>query len=296
MTQRDPDHQNRGKNGTTLELIERDLNFLVPLLRKWPKCYWIWNYRVWLLQEATLRLDPSVARRLWEADLGLVAMMLVKDNRNFHGWRYRRILVAQLESEALKGTSMVESEFEYTTKMIKANLSNFSAWHNRSKLIPQLLDERKADDAARRKFLDDGKSHAKANQLSAKVIIEFDIMTNALWVDPTDQSLWFYHQFLMTTLIDPTAHKVMVPNFTQEDRIEYVERQLANLIELLDGAEDCKWIYNALIDSTTSLWRMKGNLPPQEVKENLRTWLAELRKLDPIRHGRWGDMEKSLQL
>jgi geranylgeranyl transferase type-2 subunit alpha len=51
---------------------------------------------------------------------------------------------------------MVESEFEYTTKMIKSNLSNFSAWHNRSKLIPRLLNERNADDIARQKFLDEG--------------------------------------------------------------------------------------------------------------------------------------------
>jgi geranylgeranyl transferase type-2 subunit alpha len=92
--------------------------------------------------------------------MNLVSMMLVKDSRNFHGWNYRRIVVAELESQALNGSSMVESEFEYTTKMIKANLSNFSAWHNRSKLIPRLLDERNSDDAARRKFLDDGMSTA----------------------------------------------------------------------------------------------------------------------------------------
>lgn len=88
--------------------------------------------------------------------MNLVSMMLVKDSRNIHGWRYRRIIVTHLESSALNGTSMVESEFAYTTKMVMANLSNFSAWHNRSKLIPSLLDERRADATARRKFLDDG--------------------------------------------------------------------------------------------------------------------------------------------
>jgi geranylgeranyl transferase type-2 subunit alpha len=121
-------------------------------------------------------------------------------------------------------------------------------------------------------------------------------MRNALWVDPADQSLWFYHQFLMTTIIDPAAHNIIVLNFSEPDRIEYVERQLTELRDLLDGAEDCKWIYNALNDYTTALWHLKGQQPPPEVKHNLKVWLAELRKLDRLRSGRWDDMAKVLHL
>jgi len=66
------------------------------------------------------------------------------------------MVVEQLESPALHGKSMVEDEFAYTTKMIHAHLSNFSAWHTRSKLIPRLLDERKASDKERKEFLDEG--------------------------------------------------------------------------------------------------------------------------------------------
>ena len=51
---------------------------------------------------------------------------------------------------------MVKEEFDYTTRMIKSNLSNFSAWHARSQLIPRLLDEADAGDVKRRKMLDDG--------------------------------------------------------------------------------------------------------------------------------------------
>jgi geranylgeranyl transferase type-2 subunit alpha len=82
--------------------------------------------------------------------------MLGKDRRNFHAWGYRRHVVAQLESATLQGSSMVEAEFAYTERMINTDLSNFSAWHSRSKLIPRLLEERGADDAARRAFLDEG--------------------------------------------------------------------------------------------------------------------------------------------
>ena len=52
--------------------------------------------------------------------------------------------------------SMANEEFEYTTKMIKTDLSNFSAWHNRTKLIIRLLDERSASDLERRQWLDNG--------------------------------------------------------------------------------------------------------------------------------------------
>lgn len=86
--------------------------------------------------------------------------MLNLDSRNFLGWGYRRTVISALESIALQSegstASMTESEFEYTTKMINSNLSNFSAWHNRSKLIPKLLNERGADHHARCQFLDEG--------------------------------------------------------------------------------------------------------------------------------------------
>jgi geranylgeranyl transferase type-2 subunit alpha len=149
-------HQSPGNSGATLELIKNDLIFLVPLLKQWPKCYWIWDHRIWLLQQATLRLEVPIARRLWQEELALCGMMLVRDSRNFHGWGYRRMVVEQLESPALHGKSMVEDEFAYTTKMVHAHLSNFSAWHTRSKLIPRLLDERKASDQERKEFLDNG--------------------------------------------------------------------------------------------------------------------------------------------
>ena len=147
--------------------LQADLRFLLPLLIKFPKCYWIWNHRLWLLEQATARLPPVDARAFWLDELRLVGQMLARDGRNFHGWGYRRTVVAALESEALaveseggegerKRESRTQQEFDYTTKMTRTNLSNFSAWHNRSKLIPRLLTERGADAAARKDMLDEG--------------------------------------------------------------------------------------------------------------------------------------------
>ncbi|PMD53478.1 geranylgeranyl transferas-like protein type II alpha subunit [Hyaloscypha bicolor E] len=276
-----PVSPNHGRNGTTLDLIKADLEFMFPIMMKYPKCYWLWNYRLWLLQEANERLEPEVARELWKRELTLVGKMLVKDSRNFHGWGYRGRVVSELESPRLGGQSMVESEFEYTTKMIHGDkgLSNFSAWHRRSKLIPRLLGERSANDEARRQFLDD----------------EFELIIAAMYTDsyPYQQSAWFYYQFLMTTVTEYVGHATITPNFTPEDRAEYVTRQLVILKDMLDGAEDCKWIYNALIDYTMALCRIEERAPELDERQDCTAWLAELRKLDPDRSGRWGDLENS---
>ena len=140
-----------------LNILQTELAFTIPLLIQFPKCYWIWGHRRWLLLEVIKRLPVPVARRVWEEELGLVAKMLTRDRRNFHAWGYRRLVVQMLESPTLHGTSMAEPEFQYTDGMIRVDLSNFSAWHGRSKLIPRLLDERNADDAARKAFFDTGK-------------------------------------------------------------------------------------------------------------------------------------------
>ncbi|KAG9232487.1 geranylgeranyl transferas-like protein type II alpha subunit [Amylocarpus encephaloides] len=277
-TQLDPESPNHGKNGTILDIIRADLEFLFPIMIKYPKCYWLWNYRLWLLQQANERLDPGITRGLWEREMILVGKMLVKDSRNFHGWGYRRKVVSELESEKLHGRSMVEPEFEYTTKMIHGQngLSNFSAWHRRSKLIPRLLEERNADDATRRHFLKD----------------EFDLVISAMYTDsyPYAQSAWFYYQFLMTTLTEYIGHATITPNFTQVGRIEYVGCQLSILKEMLDGAEDCKWIYDALVEYTMTLARMEERELCEGEREDCKLWLVELSKLDVLRTGRWDDL------
>lgn len=126
---------------------------------------------------------------------------------------------------------------------------------------------------------------------------EFELIISAMYADayPYAQSAWFYYQFLMTTLTDYVGHTTFTPNFKQEDRIDYVRRQLDVLRDMLDGAEDCKWIYDALIEYTTALCRMEQRPPQHDEQQDCQAWLAELRKLDTFRNGRWNDLEKALK-
>ncbi|KAF2470611.1 protein prenylyltransferase [Lindgomyces ingoldianus] len=273
------------------ELIHDDLQLTFALLRKFPKCYWIWNHRIWILQKGELSFNSASARKLWLGELQLVGKMLHLDSRNFHAWTYRRFVVAQLERmqasvtdtslESVHSTqSLTESEFAYTTKMIKTNLSNFSAWHNRSKLIPMLLDERSADSAARRELLGD----------------ELALICTAINTDPFDQSIWFYHQFLMSTLSPKCASQNMiVRDLSNQDRQRYYAHEMEYIQDILEDETECKWIYEALLHCASCYLEIEGSTQAFTVLD-MRGWLRELKRLDPLRRGRWDDLGRSLDI
>lgn len=206
----------------------------------------------------------------------MVSKMLDRDARNFHAWDYRRFVVLKLEEQT--GKSLAEAEFQYTTKKVTGNLSNFSAWHYRSKLIPKLLEERQADDTDRRKMLD----------------AEFSLISRALNTDPYDQSLWFYHQFLLGTL-EPTSREKIVLTLSDQDRLARLETEIEGIREIEEDTNDCKWLYQSLLKYTSMALEVEsGN---QIVTTNeMRSWMDQLKKLDPLRSGRWKDLERSLSL
>ncbi|KAI5304552.1 Rab geranylgeranyltransferase, partial [Ascosphaera pollenicola] len=264
---------------------------------KSPKCYWIWNHRVWLLEQTTRYLALSTSLDFWKQELALVGKMLSLDNRNFHGWGYRRKVVAEVErlvdsverdritseEETGEKASLAKEELDYTTKMIGTNLSNFSAWHSRMRTILRWLDEGKASDEKRKELLDK----------------ELDLIHRAL-IDPYDQSLWFYHQNLMcnfdvSTSTSSDLSQVVAPNLTVDEKVKYVKNEIEEMRDMLDGAEDCKWIYLALIEARLLLARLHKSGLGDDGRKDVREWLAAVKKLDTLRKMRWEEMEKGLE-
>lgn len=272
------------------DLLGADLHFLLPLLVQYPKCYWIWNFRLWILERCTGLLASSTTRTFWQQELDLVGKMLRRDSRNFHGWAYRRTIIDALrfsgndtdsQSTEANTLSLTSVEFAYTTTMIKRNLSNFSAWHQRSKLIPVLLDESGASSERRKQLFDE----------------ELALIQSALFTDPYDQSLWFYHDFLMLNLLSVEASGPVAPfvQFTSQNKEIYLKAELAHVKELLEDTDDCKWVYQFLLHYSV---RYSALFDQDNVftTTDLQDWLDRLRKLDPLRNGRWDDLEKTLRL
>lgn len=61
---------------------------------------------------------------------------LTKSLQSVHAWNYRRYILA-----VGFPTKDLQSEIRYTTKKIEGNFSNFSAWHQRTKVFARLWDD-----------------------------------------------------------------------------------------------------------------------------------------------------------
>merc|ERR1712025_409355 len=109
-----------------------------------------------------------------EQELALCDKFLSMDERNFHCWDYRQIA-------AKKAASSPQSELQFTMERINNNFSNYSAWHYRSKLLPQVHP----NEDPNRILSDEAQNE------------ELELVQNAAFTDPDDSSAWFYLTWLV---------------------------------------------------------------------------------------------------
>jgi len=153
--------------------VDDELRVVEVALRQNPKSYGAWYHRKWLLNQ---KLAPVDSKR----EFGLLDKLLKVDARNFHGWNYRRFLARFMGVPD-------EEELKYTMDKISDNFSNYSAWHNRSILLSNLLIQQSKGFESKQKIFSE----------------EFELVTQALFTDPSDQSGWFYHLWLLAQTSTP---------------------------------------------------------------------------------------------
>eukprot|EP00048_Salpingoeca_helianthica_P015247 m.225786 g.225786 ORF g.225786 m.225786 type:complete len:578 (-) comp16792_c0_seq1:657-2390(-) len=146
------------------KICRGELAFVEACIAKNPKSYNSWHQRRWVLLTTP---NPD-----WNAEIALCSKFLQLDERNFHGWDYRRFVVAHMPDAA----AAAQAEFEYSMERISKNFSNYSAWHYRSTLLPRIA----------------------AQPLTPEVLArELEVVHNAFYIEPKDQSAWFYHRWLL---------------------------------------------------------------------------------------------------
>uniref|UniRef100_A0A9J7YLT9 Geranylgeranyl transferase type-2 subunit alpha n=1 Tax=Cyprinus carpio carpio TaxID=630221 RepID=A0A9J7YLT9_CYPCA len=148
------------------KLYESELHFIEACLKVNPKSYGCWHHRSWV--------NTRLPQPDWTRELGLCDRCLSLDERNFHCWDYRRVVVKE------SGVS-VEQELQFTDRLIGSNFSNYSSWHYRSTLLPQLHPQ-------------PIHSHRVCEE---QLLKEYELAHNAFFTDPNDQSAWFYYRWLL---------------------------------------------------------------------------------------------------
>ncbi|CAO1617496.1 unnamed protein product [Sympodiomycopsis kandeliae] len=277
-------------------LIEDDLELTSHALRVHPKVYWIWNHRKWCLINLPEDKGESDERKRreakWRMEMKLVDRMLELDPRNFHGWDYRRYLLSELalssmpaEFDSASSQSQIppfpyslsykplppsikthhlelaNSELKYTLGKIESNFSNFSAWHWRSKLFPQIW---------------------KAENKSTEEIVsardqELELLRQAMYTDPSDQSVWLYHAWLID--IDHSE--------------DILTGEIESIEELLEVEPDSKWCIESLSRYKALLANESQSSNPAHARKLLQQsqdHLQTLQQVDPLRKNRYQDM------
>lgn len=97
----------------------------------------------------------------------------------------------------------------------------------------------------------------------------------------------------MLTFDPETAAKSIAPELSNQDRLEYVKAEQEFVEELLEDAADSKWVYQTLMECALIEAKLNGQ-PAEGSKKNIQMWTQKLRELDPLRNGRWADLEETL--
>ena len=97
----------------------------------------------------------------------------------------------------------------------------------------------------------------------------------------------------MCTFDPELATRTMAPNLDNAQRREYLANEREFIEELLEDTSDCKWVYQALIELALLEAKLDGSIS-QQSKGTVLGWFEKLKTLDPLRRGRWQDLESSI--
>lgn len=222
----------------------KELQLTEEAIKRNAKCYWVWNHRQWTTQQLGSQVD-------WKRELALCAQLLDLDQRNFHCWNYRRYVVREGKPISNK------ENLAFTTKKIEQNFSNYSAWQQRSALLPVVYDTRES--------------------LAAALDEEFELVKSAFYTEPSDQSAWFYHRWLRT----------------MSRSKERLEAELVTCDELLEEEQNSKWALLTKVFLLEELAKDEGAnstrlVPAIEI-------LEQLPSLDSLRANFYLDYKGKLQ-
>lgn len=240
-----------------VQAVAHELGLTERALMKNPKSYSTFHHRKWIVSSGFCSL---------EHELTLVEKLLDADERNFHGWGYRRAISKKMGLP-------VSRELEFSKQKIEENFSNYSAWHHRTTIIP-LLSGGKGTDVGI------PSSKAVDNIPLETLKQEFEFVRQAFYIDPIDQSGWFYHRWLVGCLAEHVKHG-KGDSFVRH----MLEEEVTMCKDLQDLEPDAKWPILTMVQLQKLLTTVDrtGSI-------NVHDDMMLLKEMDPMRKNVYDDV------
>lgn len=203
---------------------------------------------------------------------------------------------------------LLDSEWDFTSEKVNQNFSNGSAFHYRSKLLPlRLYFQSKLEESSPSEIM---------KIRSDWVQEEMELIRNATFTEPDDQTSWWYFRFILSwanpiitngpSRTNKDGEEKQPLTLSSEEEEEMVEAykemlyeewtSIQELVEAEDGK--CKWgLLGLYMISTTFCDLEKQGIHGaiEHEGENwldlAQTYLKDLKVLDPDRKQRYESME-----
>lgn len=286
--------------------LEKELDFTMRLLKKYTKCYWIWNHRMWCLC-----LFDKLNKPNWDLEKVIVSKVLKQDSRNFHGWQYRNFIfkkieknIDDVEKEKHKKDFLILKhsidEFRYISETINKDTFNFSAWHYRStfvikikKLISNLDNEKEKEKEKNNPFFSNYKNEIEIFQNSKTFFFhDLELIKSGIYMDVNNSSVWQYYFWLFNNFFSSCFNEKNRELFMSILKDEFAEIEELNNMEKNDHDlnNDNIFCLNAIIFILNKMISFETNfLTSISLKKKINSCLIKLIELDPLRKGRYQD-------
>jgi geranylgeranyl transferase type-2 subunit alpha len=166
-----------GEQDGAKERLMKELELLNSVMvdLRMTKSYCLWNHRRWIVGQMMSRGylgdHPSVSCTIISGEMDIIKKIHDLDSRNFHAWSYRNFLCDTFNLEL--------DDMSYSTKLIETDFSNYSAWFLRMKQATRASHTNEMDPTT-----------------------ELELVWNAIFTEPNDQSAWQYHDWLLSRFPD----------------------------------------------------------------------------------------------